>query len=89
MTHMAIVQRWLREKMAVTPVLRVSSHDIEQGIPSYAQNFYGKKMNASTASRRWRDLKGSHSLMSEAGISTIKEIAGGTEGTWEITRQNI
>lgn len=72
--------------------MTIASHNIEEDLKSYIQNFHNTRVNASTLGRRWREFRNmdpKSDLWISAKVGEIKELnSGGRESTWEIYRAN-
>ena len=62
----------------------ISSHEIEQELPKFGKNWYGKIHNGSTYARTWRKLKESGNIL-DIGIHHISVVKNNSaENTWKL-----
>jgi len=62
----------------------ISSHEIEQKIPSHGKEFFGKMHNGSTYARAWRKLKENGHIL-DIGVHHISVAKDkSTENTWKL-----
>jgi len=61
---------------------KISSHEIETDLVTYAKEYWGRLANPSTFSRLWRKLKENGKIMDYK----IKPFKKGSEGTWILTK---